>query len=713
MGHSAGVLEQDLVYLKGVGPRKGAVLADHGLRTVRDLLEFYPRRYLDRTSVVRVRDIDADAGEITLVGRVGRCELKGFGRKQRFEATLHDGTGEVGLVWFNRVHWIKGFLKTGDVIAASGKPGRYRGWQLQHPAVEKLSLDSDGLEDGSADAEDAPAGVDFEYRGQIVPIYPGTEELRKAWLDSRAISRIVRGLYRGREVEVEDPLPDPVRERHRLVGLSEALRGVHLGESLEEVGQARRRLKFQELFVLELMLAWRKAARGAEPKGVAMDGPGALIERLLATLPFALTGDQRAALDEILADMRSTKPMNRLLQGDVGCGKTLVALAAMLLAVESGHQAALMAPTEILAEQHWRTVTGLVEPLGLRVTLLTGSRRSEHRRRALQEIAGGWAQLAIGTHALFQEGVEFADLGLAVIDEQHRFGVEQRARLKRKGGALDTLVMTATPIPRTLAIVSYGDMDLSLIREKPPGRQPVTTVWRREGKRAAIFDFVRQQVATGAQAYVVYPLVEESEKLDLRAAEEAKAELEAGPLAGLPVGLLHGRLKGPEKDAVMQAFLAGELRVLVATTVVEVGVDNPNATIMVVEQAERFGLSQLHQLRGRVGRGRGKSWCVLVAGQALSAEGEERLKTMAATDDGFEIAEADLRMRGAGDFFGTRQSGLPELKIADILKDVDLLVQARDAAFALVARDPRLDGEPALKRHLLERHGERLARVED
>lgn len=707
MSDFEGVLEQELTYLKGVGPRKGAVLEAHGLKTVRDLLEFYPRRYLDRTSVVRVRDIDADVGEISIVGRVGRCEARGFGRRMRFEATLHDGTGEIGMVWFNRVHWIKGFLKTGDVIAASGKPGSYRGgWQLQHPAVEKLSLDPEAT-------EDAPVGVDFEYRGQIVPIYPGTEELRKAWLDSRAISRIVHGLYRGRAVEPEDPLPESVRERHRLVGLADALRDVHLGESLEDVGAARRRLKFQELFMLELMLAWRKAAHQAQPVGVRMDAPGELPRRLLASLPFELTGDQRSALEEILGDMRSEKPMNRLLQGDVGCGKTLVALAAMLLAVESGHQAALMAPTEILAEQHWRTVTSHVDALGMRVTLLTGSRKAESRRRALQEIAGGWAQIVIGTHALFQEGVEFADLGLAVIDEQHRFGVEQRARLKRKGGALDTLVMTATPIPRTLAIVSYGDMDLSLIREKPPGRQPVTTTWRREGKRAAIFDFVRKRVEDGAQAYVVYPLVEESEKLDLRAAEEAKTELEAGPLAGIAVGLLHGRMKPAEKEAAMMAFLAGEIRVLVSTTVIEVGVDNPNATVMVVEQAERFGLSQLHQLRGRVGRGGGKSYCILVAGKELSHEGKERLETMAATDDGFEIAEVDLRMRGAGDFFGTRQSGLPELKIADVVKDVDLLVQARDAAFELVARDRGLRGEPALKRYLLERHGERMARVED
>jgi ATP-dependent DNA helicase RecG len=398
----------------------------------------------------------------------------------------------------------------------------------------------------------------------------------------------------------------------------------------------------------------------------------------------------------------------------VGCGKTLVALCAMLRCVDNGYQAALMAPTEILAEQHARTLIRLAEPLGLRVTLLTGSRNAASRRKALQETASGWAQIVVGTHALIQDGVDFANLGLAIIDEQHRFGVEQRARLRRKAPVLDTLVMTATPIPRTLAIVGYGDMDLSVIRELPPGRQPITTVWRRDNKRAEIFGFVRDKVQAGAQAYIVYPLVEESEKLeDVKAAEKAFAELSAGWLAGCHLGLLHGRMKSPEKDAVMREFLAGGLQVLVATTVIEVGVDNPRATLMVVEQAERFGLAQLHQLRGRVGRGSGKSWCVLVAGPQLSDEGRERLETMAATQDGFVIAEADLRMRGTGDFFGTRQSGLPEFRIADILRDTELLVVARDAAFQLLEDDPGLRNTPLLREHLLSTYADRLNRVED
>ncbi|MFA7330445.1 MAG: ATP-dependent DNA helicase RecG [Candidatus Delongbacteria bacterium] len=704
------LLNQELTWLKGVGPRKAEVLARHGLHTVHDLLQFYPRRYLDRTSVTRIADFHAELGEITVVGRILQTQVKGFARGQRFEAELLDGSGRMTLVWFNRVAWVQKFLRAGDVIAASGKPGFYRGWQFQHPAVEKLAFEETETD------PDAPSSApeDLQYQGQVVPIYPGSEELRRAWLDSRALSRILRGLFQRHRIEVADPLPAGLKQRFGLVDLSQALRDVHTGQTLQEVELARHRLKFDEFFWLELMLAWRKATTARAVKGLQFPADHGLVERLLASLPFQLTGGQRRAVDEIFRDMRSPHPMNRLLQGDVGCGKTLVALCAMLLCVDNGCQAALMAPTEILAEQHARTLIRLAEPLGLRVTLLTGSRNAASRRQALQETVSGWAQIVVGTHALIQEGVEFARLGLAIIDEQHRFGVEQRAKLRRKAPVLDTLVMTATPIPRTLAIVGYGDMDISVIRELPPGRQPITTVWRRDNKRAEIFGFVRDKVLAGAQAYVVYPLVEESEKLeDVKAAEKNFAELGAGWLAGCRMGLLHGRMKAPEKEAVMRDFLAGRLQVLIATTVIEVGVDNPRATLMVVEQAERFGLAQLHQLRGRVGRGTGKSWCVLVAGPQLSDEGRSRLETMAATQDGFEIAEADLRMRGTGDFFGTRQSGLPEFRIADILRDTELLVVARDAAFQLLEDDPGLKGEPALREHLLTTYADRLSRVED
>ncbi|MCA9783346.1 MAG: ATP-dependent DNA helicase RecG [Candidatus Cloacimonetes bacterium] len=692
------ILTQELTWLKGVGPRKGQVLAAAGLTTGADLLEYFPRRYLDRTSVTRISEL-SEPGEHTFVGRIVAASTKGYARSVRFEAMLHDGSGSLGLVWFNRVRWIQNALAVGDVVAVSGRVGKFRGWQMQHPALEKLAID-----------EESEAG--FEYQGQIVPIYPLSEELRKAWLDSRALHRMVRQLWRDTPFLYPEFLPDEVLERFHLVGRNQAMLDVHLGADLDAVMRARRRLIFQEFYILELMLAFRRTTLKQQHTGMAFPVVGEHVHRLLELLPFDLTAAQKRVIREIHEDMRSPEPMNRLLQGDVGSGKTLVALVAMLIAVANSSQAALMAPTEILAEQHFRTVTRWCDPLGVRVTLLTGSRKGETRRKALAEISTGWSQIVIGTHALIQESVDFAGLGLAIIDEQHRFGVAQRALLKQKGRTLDTLVMTATPIPRTLAIVSYGDMDLSLIDELPPGRLAITTAWRRESQRDKVFHFVRQQLADGAQAYIVYPLVEESEKLDLRAAEAAFEELSANQLAGCRLGLLHGRMKGREKDAVMQRFLAGDLQALISTTVIEVGVDNPRATIMVVEQAERFGLSQLHQLRGRVGRGSDKSWCILLAGQALSAEGRERLETMARTQDGFEIAEVDMRMRGAGDFFGTRQSGLPVFRLADIVRDRDLLVQARDAAFALVDRDPRLEQHEALRTHLLEHHGEDIRRME-
>ncbi len=692
-------LADRLVWIPGVGPRKAEVLAGAGLCSVRDMLEHFPRRYLDRTSVTRIREIEEGCGEITVVGRITRCGLKGYSRRQRFEAELSDGTGTLNLVWFRRTSWVRKALETGDVIAASGAPRVYRGWQMQHPAFEKLLVDEDDT--GS-----------FEYNGQVVPIYPGTEELRKAWLDSRALQRIVSHILKDARLCFPEILPPDLVARLALVSHDRAMREVHIAESLEAVGLARRRLIFQELFLLQLMLALRHTERD-ERSGRPFGSEGDLLPRLLQDLPWPLTGAQQRVIDEILGDMRSPRPMNRLLQGDVGSGKTVVALAALLTAVSDGRQGAIMAPTEILAEQHFRNIDALCAPLGVRVTLLTGSRKGAKRQKALQEIAGGWTQIAVGTHALIQESVDFQDLGLVVIDEQHRFGVMQRASLRRKGEDLDTLVMTATPIPRTLAITAYGDMDLSLLDELPPGRKPVRTEWRPESKRGAILEWLREQVLEGAQAYLVYPLVEESEKLDLRAAEEAYEELRGGLLAEFDIGLLHGRMKAPEKDAVMQSFLKGEIQVLVSTTVIEVGVDNPRATVMIVDHAERFGLSQLHQLRGRVGRGSDRSWCILIAGRELSAEGRERLETMARTTDGFEIAETDLRMRGSGDFFGVRQSGVPLFKLADIVRDRETLLLARDEAFRLVEEDPRLQKHPLLRSWIDRYLDEALQRVAD
>ncbi len=664
-------LSTEAQFLKGVGPRLAPALAKAGLLTVEDVLFHLPRRYEDRTNIPSIAYL-RPGKFATIRGRVVDFE----GRPARrgglvvIKATVNDGTGSVTLVWFNQP-WHQGRLAgyEGEIIAYGlVKEGNY-GYELHSPEYELLSEDDD---------PDAFA--------KIVPVYPLVEGLQQ-----RVVRRAVASAIEGYLPLVGEHLPEAFRRRHKLQLLRWSLRQIHHPESEEYRLKARKRLVFDEFFNLQVSLAMKRADTHLEA-GIAF-GIGAiegLAGEVSTMLPFTMTGAQRRVVDEVWRDMEAPHPMNRLLQGDVGCGKTAVAACALLAAVRCGYQGALMAPTEILAEQHYVSLHQLFDPLGVRVALLVGKQTAAQRRKAARAVAAGDADVAIGTHALIQEGVEFQRLGLAVIDEQHRFGVLQRAALRGKGlGNPDVLVMTATPIPRSLTMTMYGDLDLSVIDEMPPGRQPVKTHWKLPHERESVYDSVRKLVKEGRQAFVVCPLVSESETMLAQAAEELFSNLSERVFPDLRVGLLHGQLKTSAKEAAMDAFRRGEVDVLVSTTVIEVGVDVPNATIMVVEDANRFGLSQLHQLRGRVGRGGEQSYCVLVSG-AQSEDARERLDALVASSDGFKIAETDLQLRGPGELAGTKQHGNLDFKVADLLMDGVLLEAARTAARELLEEDPGL-----------------------
>jgi len=682
-------------FLRGLGETRSRELEKIGIKTVADLLFYLPRRYLDRSTILKCRDL-RDGLEATVVGKVMSGQLLYGGRRPRFELTLADGTGFMKCVWFNRANlWPKIFSR-GENVAFHGKVTFFDGYGMIHPEFDKLG------EEGEAR---------FLHTGKIIPLYRSSEALAKAGLDSRGFRRFLRQAVDDFAHTLADPLPAGLRSRYQLLPLAEAVAQIHFPESEEALAAGRNRLKFDELFFLELFLACRKAALATAQQGITFTAVGERTWELVEKLPFQLTEAQRRVLREIRADMKAPQPMHRLLQGDVGSGKTVVALIAMLMAVENGYQAALMAPTEILAEQHYLTSHHFLEQLGVKVVLLVGGQKKSERGQILAAIASGEAALVIGTHALIQGGVQFHRLGLVVVDEQHRFGVLQRAALREKGEQPDVLVMTATPIPRSLSMTLYGDLDVSIIDQLPAGRQPVRTAWRSSRKREQIYQFVREQVLHGSQAYIVFPLVEETEKSDLAAATESYEALRRGIFHDLNPALLHGRMKSAEKETIMAAFKAGEHKVLVATTVIEVGVDVPNATVMVIEHAGRFGLSQLHQLRGRVGRGAKPSYCILIADEPVSAETRKRLQTLVDTTDGFRIAEVDLELRGPGEFFGTRQHGLPELKIANLVSDGRLLVAAREEAFALARHDPQLQRpeHAGLRAHLLRHYRDQLA----
>jgi ATP-dependent DNA helicase RecG len=662
-------LATPLQFLPGVGPQRAKLLARKGLETVGDALFFVPIRHEDRTRFTPLRALQVGES-VTCSGIIAGVSPPPPGRRRApLALLLRDDSGYATATLFAGRHYLQRVLSRGQRLVLHGKVGRYR---------DKITI-------AVQDWELVEGGEDEHlHAGRLVPVYSTTEGLPQ-----RPLRRLMWHVIEEFGGDVPETLPDAGRARHGLPPLGEAVRQAHFPATEAERARAMRRLAFDDFLLLQLGLAILRS-RTTRARGISMQPRGTLVARLRESLSFALTGAQDRVWDEIRADMAAPYPMHRLLQGDVGSGKTIVAALAVCTAVEAGYQAAVMAPTEILAEQHFHTLSRLLEPLGVPVTLLRSALKGRDAAARRAAVEAGHVGCVVGTHALVQERVAFQRLGLAVIDEQHRFGVHQRARLKGKGERPDVLVMTATPIPRTLALTLYGDLDVSVLDELPPGRKPVRTEARTEARRAQIYKFLGDQAAEGRQIYVVYPLVEESEALDLRAATDMAAHLQRDVFPERVVGLLHGRLSSEEKDAVMQRFKAGAIDVLVATTVIEVGIDVPNASVMLIEHAERFGLSQLHQLRGRVGRGPWKSYCILLTAGRLGEDAQRRVEAMVETNDGFKIAEVDLQLRGPGEFFGTRQSGLPEFRAADLLRDAPLLEEARREAQSIVAADPEL-----------------------
>jgi ATP-dependent DNA helicase RecG len=658
-----------------LSPRLVGLLNKKGVRKVGDILFLLPRVYEDRRKLKRINELIAGERGTTIAVVKRAEEIRGRGGRGTFRAVLSDATGSIAATHFQTGPWLKAKYPIGKRLVVSGEVRQTSwGWEIPHPEIEPAD-----------DLESSPI-----HFNRIVPVYPGFERH-----EQRSLRELAFRVAEKFACTLEEPLPEGVRERQKLMGLGQALQYLHFPPAdaplslLDAHGSnAHQRLAFDELFFLQLGLALRRQGVKVQ-EGIAFDISEERQSIARGLLPFALTGAQTRVTAQISRDMARAEPMNRLLQGDVGSGKTAVAVVAAALALQDGFQVAVMAPTEILAEQHHRTFARMLAPLGAKVSLITGSALPKERRLLREDLRTGKAKVAIGTHALIEQGVEFERLGLVVIDEQHRFGVMQRHLLMAKGPRPDTLVMTATPIPRTLAMTLYGDLDVSVIDELPPGRTPIETRVYVEKARPRAFATVQAELDQGRQAYVVYPLVEESEKIDLADATKGAEEVQA-QFPKARIGLLHGRLKNDEKEAVMTAFRDHQLDILVCTTVVEVGVDVPNASVMVIEAAERFGLSQLHQLRGRVGRGAAKSWCFLIAGYARSEIATTRLKVMEESNDGFVIAEKDLELRGPGEFLGTRQSGVPELAVANLGRDQALLAQAQDEARAIVARDPEL-----------------------
>lgn len=672
------ILKTDIKYITGVGPQKKDILKrEIGIETYGDLLEYYPYKYVDRSHIYTISSLSPDMPFVQIKGRILSFESFQMGvKKKRLVAHFGDGTGVVDLVWFSGTQYVSKNYKTGVEYIVFGKPTIYGGrFQISHPELdlaENLQLSEMGMQ----------------------PFYVTTERMKNSGLSSRSLEKIVKALL-SRLPPQPETLPDYITTPLHLVSRDAAIRGVHYPHTQMEMQKARERLKFEELFYVQLNILRYTANHRRKYRGYLLPRIGEHFNSFFKqNLKFELTGAQKRVMHEIQADMNTGRQMNRLVQGDVGSGKTLVALMAMLIAVDNGFQACMMAPTEILAEQHLATIKDFLKGLNVRVELLTGIVKGKKRKEILEGVVTGDVHILVGTHAVIEDTVQFHNLGLAVVDEQHRFGVAQRAKLWAKNlNPPHILVMTATPIPRTLAMTIYGDLDVSVIDELPPGRKPIQTLHKYDNQMTTLYNGIRQQITLGRQVYIVYPLISESEKMDLKNLEDGFEQLQ-NIFPDYKMSKVHGRMKPAEKEAEMQRFASGETQILVATTVIEVGVNVPNASVMVIMEAQRFGLSQLHQLRGRVGRGADQSYCILVSGHELSAETRKRLEIMTETNDGFRIAEADLKLRGPGDLEGTQQSGLAfDLKIADIARDGQLVQLARDEAQKIIDEDPECNSQ--------------------
>ncbi len=689
-------------YLKSIGPKRVKSFENIGIKTIKDLLYFFPTKYLDRTNLLSSAKVlqyvtNGYEGEVTVIGEVLDKEVIRYSKKQILKVRMKDNAGLFDCVWFQGIKYFKNYFKTGEFYALSAKPAvtRYGHLQFVHPDFDKL-----------ADKESKA----FLHTGKIIPFYKLPKELKSTYIGDLGLRKIINNAVENYADQLTETLPEYLINRNGLLNIVDAIRTVHFPENMDRLKKALERFKFEELFYLELLIALRKSFLKTQLKGYNFKLHSGLIKNFLDRLPFELTRSQLNVLSEIKKDMLSDKPMNRLLQGDVGSGKTVVAIISMLIAVGDGKQTAIMAPTEILANQHFLTIKRMVNNLNIKVGLLIGGQKGSERKQILTGIKNGKINIVVGTHALFEESVEFNDLKLIVIDEQHRFGVIQRAKFIEKGAAPDILVMSATPIPRTLTMTIYGDLDVSVIDKPPSNRKPVKTILRGEKKLPDIYNFIIDKAKEGYQAFIVYPLVSESEKVELKAAETYYSQLKESFLKNLRVGLIHGRMKWDEKEDIMKRFANKEFDVLVSTTVIEVGIDIPDANILVINDAFQFGLSQLHQLRGRVGRSGKQAYCILVTEDRLAtkinrfnfnfdymsrSEIEKhktliRLNAMVKYANGFDIAEIDLKLRGPGNIFGLQQSGFPDLKYSDIIKDTSILIKAKEEAFDVVSGDANL-----------------------
>ena len=670
-------LSYPIIYIKGISLQRATLLySELGIKTCNDLLNFFPFRYIDKTTFYSIKELQPNSSEVQIVGKITSVKSVAQKRGTRLVVTFQDATGTMELVWFRGQKWIKDSLKINQPYVVFGKLNHYNGsFSIPHPEMELVT----------------------EYKKKLQtkmqPVYPSTEKLTNSGVSNKLVRTYIQNLLQQFYDKIQETLSNEIIEDFKFISKRDALLNAHFPKSQENLAKAQNRLKFEELFFIQLQLLRRKLINKTKIKGFVFQNVGANFNDFYSNrLPFDLTNAQKRVLKEIRKDVASGAHMNRLLQGDVGSGKTIVALLAMLLAIDNGFQATIMAPTEILATQHYLAISELLETMDLNIDLLTGSVKTKKRKEIHQNLEDGTLDILIGTHALLEDKVQFKNLGIAIIDEQHRFGVAQRSKLWKKNTIVPhILVMTATPIPRTLAMSVYGDLDISIIDELPPGRKEVKTVHRFDSNRLSVFKFMKDEIKKGRQVYIVYPLIQESEVMDYKDLMDGYESISREfPTPKYQISIVHGQMKPADKEYEMQRFVKGETQIMVATTVIEVGVNVPNASVMIIESSERFGLSQLHQLRGRVGRGADQSYCILLSSFKLSAEAKTRLKTMVETSDGFKIAEVDLKLRGPGNLMGTQQSGILNLKIADVVKDTKILVDARNTAISLLQEDSNL-----------------------